>query len=314
MSKMPQDSKAFASDTAPVYPANVRQDTHSTRAHKENGLIIWLKGLLPPQLKNDELLREAIEDYIEEPQSAEGNEVSRQEKELFSNVLELRDINVCDVMLPRTDIIAIDIDTTNEELLAILSEHTYSRFPVYKETLDDVQGSLHIKDIVTTLAKGQTINLKDILTDLPIVAPSMPILDLLLLMRKTRRHMVLVIDEYGGIDGMVTIGDILETIIGQIDDEHEADNPNKILENADGSFLANARVTIEDFEERFGDLLTPEEREESDTLGGLVFAMAGRVPVRGEILSHSSGMLFEVLEADPRRICKLKIRNIPERS
>ena len=125
--------------------------------------------------------------------------------------------------------------------------------------------------------------------------------------------MALVVDEYGGIDGLVTIGDVIESIIGEIDDEHDTEDTPQMIDGSNGSILADARVSIENFEACYGSILYPEEREESDTLGGLVFDLAGRVPVRGEIITHKSGMLFEIIDADARRINRLKIRNIPNK-
>ncbi|MEM6781273.1 MAG: transporter associated domain-containing protein, partial [Pseudomonadota bacterium] len=144
--------------------------------------------------------------------------------------------------------------------------------------------------------------------------PSMPVLDLMLQMRQSKKHMAMVIDEYGGIDGLVTIGDVLEAIVGEIDDEFDLDEHPEMIERNDGSVLADARVDIDEFEERYGELLTEEERNDIDTLGGLVFSVAGRIPARGEVLKHDSGIVFEILDADPRRINRLRIKNIPEKT
>jgi CBS domain containing-hemolysin-like protein len=261
--------------------------------------------------KTDASLREAIEEYIEEPQSADEMSVNEHEKILLSNILQLRDLPVGDVMIPRADIKAIDIKTSQKELLALFSDKQVSRMPVYRETLDGIIGTIHIKDILAALASGDTIDIPDLLTDAPMISPTMPVLDLLLEMRQSRRHMALVVDEYGGIDGLVTIGDVIESIVGEIDDEHDNEHEPEITEAEDGVFFADARVDIVTFEERFGTLLSEEERRESNTLGGLVFHMAGRVPARGEILTHSTGVVFEILDADPRRINALRIRNLP---
>jgi len=261
--------------------------------------------------KTDEALREAIEEYIVEPQSLGGDSVSTHERVLFSNVLELRDIKVVDVMIPRADIAAIDVATPKEDLLLFIAEQQYSRLPVFRGTLDDVIGTIHIKDIVTRMAKGEKVDIESMVTEVPIVSPSLPILDLVLEMRQSSRHMALVIDEFGGIDGLVTIGDVIERIIGEIDDEHDTQEEPQIHESSDGAIQADARVSLHEFEKRYGSMLRSEEREESDTLGGLVFDLAGRVPARGEMITHKSGMVFEVIEADPRRISSLKITNIP---
>ncbi len=263
--------------------------------------------------KNDSGLREAIEEYIVEPlEELSTDPVTSHERLLLSNILKLQDLSVVNVMVPRVDIVAIDVDSSKDELFALLAEKQYSRLPVYKDTLDEVLGTVHIKDIVEQIANKKKINLLDIMSEVPIVAPSMPVLDLVLKMRHSRRHMALVVDEYGGIDGLVTIGDIIEAIIGEVDDEHDIQNEPSMKENKDGSVIADARVNLEEFEDRYGTILSDEERGESDTLGGLVFDIAGRVPARGEVITHDTGMVFEVLEGDPRRIDRVKITHIPE--
>ena len=278
---------------------------------KKTGLWAWLKSLSKPK-NGSEHLREALEEYIEELDNGETQSIALHERTLISNVLKLRDMTVVDVMIPRADIIAIDIDTTQEDLLALLSEKQCSRIPVYRETLDDVIGTVHIKDLLSRLAIKKEIQIKELIRDVPIVSPSMPVLDLMLQMRQSKKHMTLVVDEYGGIDGLVTIGDVLESIVGEIDDEFDFDEQPEMIEKSDGSIYADARVDIDEFEERFGLLLSDEEREESDTLGGLVFTIAGRIPARGEVLKHESGVVFEILDADPRRINRLRIKNIPQ--
>ncbi len=271
-------------------------------------------GLAKAQEKNEEALREAIEEYIVEPESFNGDSISTHERVLLSNILNLRDISVANVMIPRADIVAIDVNSSKKDLLKLLSEHRYSRFPVFHDTLDEVVGTIHIKDIVATLAKGEKLSIKEIITEIPIVSPSMPILDLVLKMRQTRRHVALVVDEFGGIDGLITIGDVIETIIGEVDDEHDIECEPQIKSNKDGSLTSDARVYLTDFEDHVGKFLNDEERGESDTLGGLVFDLAGHVPVRGEVITHPTGMVFEILDADPRRVKSLKITNIPESS
>lgn len=254
-------------------------------------------------------LKEAIADVISESQTDEdGQKAARHQRLLISNVLKLNDMRTFDVMVPRADIVGLDIDTPTEALLSLLAQKQYSRLPVYRETLDDVVGTVHIKDILARLATGQPLVMPDLIRDVPIVSPAMPVLDLLLMMKQQKKHLVLVVDEYGGIDGLVTINDIVETIIGEIDDEYEVGQSSTITERPDGSFLADGRVDIEQFESQFGAILTPQEKEDIDTLAGLVVTIAGRVPVRGEILQHRSGLEFEVVEADPRRINRVRIR------
>jgi magnesium and cobalt transporter len=277
----------------------------------KDGLMKRLKYLVTGKQKPDATLREAIEEYIEEPENFTSDSISTHERILLSNLLKLRDEKVQDVMIPRADIIAIEVSATKEDLFALLADKQVSRLPVYRETLDEVLGTVHIKDILEALAQGKQPVIKNMMRDIPIVSPALPVLDLLLKMRQTRRHMALVVDEYGGIDGLVTIGDVIENIIGEIDDEHDALAEPQMTKGPDGSVIADARLSIEEFENACGTLLSEEERLECDTLGGLVFATAGRVPARGEIIAHPTGMVFEILEADPRRIGTVKIQKIP---
>lgn len=237
--------------------------------------------------------------------------IDAQEQALIQNVLRVRDLAVVDCMVPRADIMALEADTTSDELVRLLATKTHSRLPVYRETLDEIVGVVHIRDAISLLARGLPLNLRDMVREVMIVAPSMRVLDLLVEMRETRNHMALVVDEYGGIDGLVTIEDLVEQIVGEIRDEHEQEERAKLWERPDGTLIADARLPIDEFEERVGPVLTQDEREDIDTLGGLVFALAGEVPSRGALLTHSSGLEFEVLDADLRRIRRLRVRNLP---
>jgi magnesium and cobalt transporter len=259
---------------------------------------------------SDSELRKVIEDYIDDPgqEPVDGDAASTQERTLLSNILDLRDITVVDVMIPRADIIAVDEEIDQEALLNLLMHHQVSRYPVYRGTLDEVLGTLHIKDILAALARGQHVNVPELIRDVPIVSPSMSVLNLILEMRNTKRHMAMVVDEFGGIDGLVTVGDVIESIVGELDDEHDTvENQPQIIERPDGGIFATARLEIEDFENHFGEILTAQEREENDTLGGLIYSIVGRVPARGEVITHQSGAVFEIIEADPRRIHKVKV-------
>jgi len=277
------------------------------------GMNKWADGVLDQ--KQDTNIREALEEIIEDDDSGAPDDeqsVSAEERSLISNILQLRDNEVEDVMLPRADIIGLDVNTSHAELMAFMADIQFSRLPVYRESLDDVLGTVHIKDILSAISQNKEIKIQELVRSVPIVSPSMPVLDLMLHMRESRKHMAMVVDEYGGIDGLVTIGDVIESIVGELDDEHDdLDDQPQIVEKDSGCVLADARVNLNDFEARFGFMLDEQDHAESDTLGGLVFAIAGRVPVRGEILKHKSGMAFEVIEADPRRIHRLQIRNIP---
>ncbi|PWC41325.1 hemolysin family protein [Azospirillum sp. TSO22-1] len=268
----------------------------------------WLRSAI--RGRGDNTLRDTIEELIEDDDESESS-MGAGERTLLANILKLRDRTVVDVMVPRADIVGIDVDTPLPALIQRMSDEAHSRLPVYRETLDDVVGMVHIKDVLACVASQKAMELKDIVRDVSIVAPSMPVLDLLLQMRQTRQHMALVVDEFGGIDGLVTIEDLVEEIVGEIEDEHDEAAQPRLVERPDGSLIADARISIEDFEARVGPVLTEEEREDIDTLGGLVVSLAGRVPGRGELLKHPSGLEFEIVEADPRRIKRLRVRNMP---
>ena len=303
-----EDEEPPSTETSPENQVDV---TKYTEDEKENsGVLSFITDFFKP--KPDATLRETIEEYIDN-ENGEDQEspFSDHEKTLLANVLELHNKDAVDIMVPRADIIGINIDMTHEELFNLLSEKQYSRFPVYRETLDNVVGAIHIKDILACIAKNEPVIIENLVRDVPVISPSMDILDLLLQMRITRKHMVLVVDEFGGIDGLITLGDLLEAVVGEIDDEHHLEYHAEMSTQSDGTVLADARVNLDDFEEEFGELLTEEERQENDTLGGLVFFMAGRVPVRGEVIKHDTGMVFEIIEADPRRVNRICIRNIP---
>ncbi len=295
---------------------NTSPDDHGdvkNSAHIDESKTSFITRLLSIfRHKTDPTLRQTIEEYIEDDSNIDDEtSTSSHEKTLISNILKLRDLCAADVMIPRADIIGLNHDCSQEDIFALLSEKQYSRLPVYKETLDNVVGCIHVKDILATLSKGESLEIDKLVRDVPIVSPSIHVLDLLLEMRISRKHMALVVDEYGGIDGLITIGDLIEDIVGEIDDEHDPDDHPEIITQSDGTILADARVDLDMFEEQFGEVLTNEERHENDTLGGLVFFLAGRVPARGEVLKHETGMKFEILEADPRRVSRICIRDIP---
>jgi magnesium and cobalt transporter len=255
-------------------------------------------------------LRETIEELIEHSQPGEETAVAA-ERALLSNILKLRDVTVEDVSVPRADIVAVEAGTPLLQVIDEMSRTHHSRLPVYRDHLDDVIGMVHVKDVLPFARAVEPPPLESLLRKVLFVAPSMRPLDLLLQMRLARIHISLVVDEYGGIDGLVTIEDLVEEIVGDIEDEHDVAEAPRLTLRVDGTMIADARTTLEAFESRVGRVLRPEEREEVDTLGGLVSGLVGRVPGRGEIIPHPSGLEFEVLEADPRRIRRLRIRNVP---
>ena len=259
-------------------------------------------------------LRDAIEELIEESEEAEPGEAAldTSESDLLLNVLKFGELTAYDVMVPRADIKAVADDVDLRGLIQTVREFGHSRLPVYSENLDDIIGIVHVKDALPSIFEPEKFQLKRVLREPVFVAPSVRLLDLLLQMRLARAHMVLVVDEFGGTDGLVTIEDLVEQIIGEIEDEHDVVRGPNLVERPDGTLIANARTTISDFEERVGPILTEEERQaDIDTLGGLVMSLTDRVPARGELVTHPSGIAFEVLDADPRRIKRLRVRNAP---
>lgn len=238
--------------------------------------------------------------------------ITPQERVLIGNILKGHDRTAADVMVPRVDIVALDVDQPFPEVVKCMVEHGHSRVPVYRESLDDVIGFVHVKDVLAPVADRRPARLERLLRKVLFVAPSMPILDLLVQMRQSRTHMAMVIDEFGGIDGLVTIEDLIEEIVGEIEDEHDVAETPTLIERPDGSLIADARISIEALEEQHGARLRPAGDEEAvDTLGGLVFTLAGRVPKRGEVIAHPDGIEFEVLDADPRRVKRLRVRGLP---
>ncbi|MGQ0674604.1 MAG: hemolysin family protein, partial [Rhodospirillales bacterium] len=265
-----------------------------------------MRGILRPRAGDE--LRATIDQIIETHDDATAK-VNQQERLLLANLLKFRTLTAEDVSVPRADIVAVEAATGLDELVSAFIAQQHSRMPVYRETLDDVIGMVHVKDVVACVAAGKPFDLKAILRRVLFVAPSMRVLDLLLEMRRTRLHMAMVVDEFGGVDGLITIEDLVEEIVGEIEDEHDVDEGPKLVPASDGTLLADARATIEEFERRVGAVLSAGEREQNDTLGGLVFALAGRVPSRGELVFHPSGLEFEVLDADPRRVKRVRVRN-----
>ncbi|ETX28387.1 hemolysin family protein [Roseivivax isoporae] len=229
-------------------------------------------------------------------------------------LLNLRRMRVEDVSIPKADIVAVPDTITRDDLVQVFRESGMTRLPVYSGTLDTPVGLAHLKDFALKHGfngRDTRFNLKRILRPLLFVPPSMPIGVLLTKMQTERRHMALVIDEYGGVDGLVTIEDLIEQVIGQIEDEHDTDEAENFTQERSGCYLALAKTPLEEFEAAIGRKLTDDEDidpEEIDTLGGLVFMLAGHVPARGEVVPHPDGLEFEVVDADPRRIKRLRVR------
>ncbi len=271
----------------------------------------WIKNLRPSEA--EEQVRETIEELIEERVESTEAPIDAHERRLLTNILRLREVTAQDVMVPRADILAVDLGISREELVSMMNTEGHSRYPVYRGTLDDAVGFVHIKDVLSLMSSDAPFQLSRIIRRILYVSPSIRVLDLLLEMRLKRTHMALVVDEYGGIDGLISIEDLVEQITGEIEDEHDTDADPDFVERAGGVVEADARVPLAEFENRVGTIFSDEERETNDTLGGLVSFLAGRVPTRGELIKHASGVEFEVVDADPRRIKRLRVRNLPKR-
>jgi len=287
----------------------------------------WFERLLQTfGLGEEPDLRELIEDALARSKS---DTLSIQERSMLRRILQFGALTVEDVMVPRADIIAVDDTVSVAELMDVFRQAEHSRVPVYHETLDDPRGMVHIRDLMSWITseaeadKQGTLNLAkvdlarsiasiNILREILYVPGSMSVLDLLLKMQTTRLHLALVVDEYGGTDGLVSIEDLVEEVVGDIADEHDVEDEPLIESDPRLGLVADARTPISDLEKHLGlELASEEQEEEVDTLGGLVFAIAGRIPSRGELVRHPSGIEFEVLDADPRRIKKLRIHLPP---
>ena len=279
--------------------------------HK-SGLFWKLQSLL--RRKEAESVRDRVEELIERGEEngkddKSDDDLDTHERALLSNVLRLQGTTAYDVMVPRADIMAMPEDLTLEQAIQLIQKDGHSRYPIYRESLDDIVGMVHIKDVFASVGQPEPFDLKAVLRKPLFVVPSIPVLDLLLQMRQQRTHMALVVDEYGGIDGLITIEDLVETIVGDISDEHDEDAAPHMTERPDGTIELDARTPIKAFEAKLGPVLTDEERAaDIDTVGGLVFTLAGRVPAKGELISHPSGLEFRILDADPRRIRRLRVR------
>jgi CBS domain containing-hemolysin-like protein len=310
------------------------ESTDAQRA-ANNGWLASLRarfGLAGPQT-----LRDTLEEALKEA-DRNGTAFSTAERDMFFRLLRFVALRVDDVMVPRADIIALEESAPLSELVRVFKESGVSRIPVFRETLDEPSGMVHIKDLFSFLVDGaatrggaqpaatpgaaaadvnfgrvdlkQPISAAKVRRSVLYVPPSMLAMNLLIRMQATRIHMALVVDEYGGTDGLVTIEDLVEQVVGDIEDEHDVAEAANIVEDAKNGIIARARTPVRELEERLAvGLLTPEEEADIETLGGLVATSAGRVPVRGEFVRHASGIEFEVLDADTRRVKKLKIHD-----
>jgi magnesium and cobalt transporter len=271
-------------------------------------VIMALKDLIKFFKKSEpETLRGTIEELIEESEEEEPS-IESGERALLENVLNLRDLTAQDVMIPRADIISSTITGDADEMLQLMVKHNLSFLPICSDTLDHIVGVIHIKDVLAWIQNGRQTPIKHLVKDVLFIPPSMRTLDLLVQMRESASRIAFVVDEYGGIDGLVTFSNVISEVIGDIQDASEQDS-KQIEIKADGTVIADGRVPLEELHEVLGSFpMLSIEDNDIDTIGGLVVCLAGRVPVRGEIIRHPQGGEFEVLEADPRRIRRLKMR------
>ena len=253
-------------------------------------------------------VRDTLEELIEE----ESNPLDEDnhERTLLRNVLGLRDITAWDVMVPRADIAAVDVKTSITELVSEMVKLAHSRLPVYRNNLDEILGMVHIKDVLAHSNSATKTALSDLIREVLFVSPTIRALDLLQEMRMTRRHLALVVDEFGGIDGLITIEDLVEEIVGEIIDEHDEDEDQLWIEEKPNLFLVNARLELDMFRSQSGVNLryNTSQTEEYETIGGLVNSLTNRIPARGEVIKDIFGNEFSIVEADARRIKRLRLQ------
>lgn len=277
------------------------------------GVASWFKRVFSGG-KVDPSLRASLEDVIgDHGEDGGGGEISEVELSMLFNVLSYGNMRADDIMVPRADIVAVNANLEFEDLLGVFADAAHSRLPVYKENFDEVIGMVHVKDVVIGLKKIQKDKaspptIEEIMRPVLIVAPSMRLMDLLTNMRVKRTHMAIVVDEYGGTDGLVTIEDLVEQIVGDIEDEHDDDDKLVLVPVRAGVYDADARMPVEELEKVLGcDLLPNNQDEDVDTIGGVVVSLEGRVPQIGDVVEQIDGYRFEVLNGGPRKIIKLRI-------
>lgn len=259
----------------------------------------------------EEQVIETIEEIMDEREER-GDKVliDPDELNLLKNLFKLKDIRAGQLCIPSIDIVGISITATLKELTKIVIEDKFTRLPVYDKTLDDIIGVVHVKDLLCAVLERTDVTIKDVMTNNVLFVPSsMRALDLLREMQAKKTQMAVVVDEYGGTDGLITLEDLLEEIVGEIEDEHDALDTPPVLHKIGNSVIqADARIRLLDLEERIGKFLTKVEREEElETIGGLVFHLSGKLPKIGDVITHSSGLVFQVLDADSRHIKQIKI-------
>ena len=274
-----------------------------------NNIINKIRSILKPS--DRENIKDVLEDLIED--NGNGTEkIDDGTKNIFKNVIKLNNKCIEDVMIPRADIDAVSIETTLNDLVSFIDKTKHSRIPVFENNLDKVLGMIHIRDLFekihqrNTKKKGTKVA-KKMIRKILFSSPSMKVIDLLLKMRSEQIHMAIVIDEFGGTNGIVTIEDLVEEIVGEIKDEHDFEEVDEIKKISKKSFEISARISLEEFENRLNVKLNIDERDEIDTLGGFIFFLLGRIPGRGEVVSYKKNIEFTIIEADTRRIKRILV-------
>lgn len=281
---------------------------HTSTKRPIKRMLCWVKTVLG--IKNgensyQEALQEVLEDHAEEL-----GRHSPEEGRILSNLIHFGELEVADIMIPQTSIIAADITISLEDLHQLVIKEQHTRFPIYEGNIDQIRGFLHVKDLVPLLGQNSpAFHLSALLREILFVPLGMKLTDLLLKMRVSGVHIAMVVDEYGGTTGLVTLEDLFEEIVGDIQDEHDDDLPQTVLKwDHRNSMVVDAKTRVDDLEELLGIQLTDEEEEEDyDTLGGLIFAQLGRVPTKGESTHHPSGLKLEIVDADARSIKKVRL-------
>lgn len=272
--------------------------------------FLWLKSVLGLRSTS---LKESLEEAIEE-QEAAGGAIDHEEKVMLRNVITFSELAVEDVMVPKADIISVAYDISLDELKKTLSDKAHTRLPVYRGTLDDIAGFIHLKDLMPIISFDKAFEMEKMLRQILFVPPSMKVSTLLIKMQMSRVHIAIVVDEHGGVTGLVTLEDLVEEIVGEIEDEHDTEDGVFFKQLSDNMFEVSARIGIDTLEEKLGMKLKYDYQEnEFDTLGGMIFSMLGRVPAIGEIATHNLGLEFEVTDADLRKIKRVIIRKNVEK-
>ncbi len=285
-------------------------DSSVLGTYKQKSLLqtisLWLKDSFIGK-SSDTGLKETLEELIEENEE-KNISLDGESKEMLENIISFGQMRVYDVMTPRVNIVAVPENASIEELRTIIINNEHTRMPVYRGNLDDVIGFIHIKDLIRYFGDGASFNISNVIRQILVVPPSMRVIDLLLKMRLSGVHMALVVDEYGGTDGLVTLEDLFEEIVGDIQDEHDdEDETQKIKKLSNGDIEIDAKLEIEELEDFLGKKISSDDND-FDTVGGLIFNIAGKVPVKGEVVEHEMGYSFLITDADNRRINRVRMR------